>query len=34
MYKKNIKYFEINNDYEKEIVMVYNWIENEIKKIK
>ena len=30
--KNNIKYFEINNDYELEMKLVYNWIENEIKK--
>jgi putative acetyltransferase len=29
-----LKYFEINNDYEKEIELVYNWIENEIQRNK
>jgi putative acetyltransferase len=34
-YRKNgIKYFEINEDYEKEIADVYKWIENEIYKKK
>jgi putative acetyltransferase len=28
--KNGIKYFEINEDYEKEIADVYQWIENEI----
>ena len=31
--KNGIKYFEINEDYEKEIADVYQWIENEIHKI-
>jgi putative acetyltransferase len=31
--KNNIKYFEINNDYEMEVKYIYNWIGNEIKKI-
>ena len=32
--KNGIKYFEINEDYEKEITNVYQWIENEIHKVK
>jgi putative acetyltransferase len=33
-YRKNgIKYFEINEDYEKEITDVYQWIEKEIHKV-
>ena len=32
--KNRIKYFEINKDYEKEMAGVYQWIENEIHKIK
>jgi len=32
--KNGIKYFEIKNDYEKEIEEVYKWIDEEIKKIK
>jgi 2-phosphoglycerate kinase len=30
--KNNIKYFEIDNDYDKEIKIAYKWIENEIKR--
>ena len=32
--KYNIKYFEINHDYDEEIKLAYNWIENEIKIMK
>jgi hypothetical protein len=31
MYKNSIKYFEIKNDYNKEIEFVYKWIEEKIK---
>ena len=32
--KNNIKYFEINNNYELEIESIYNWIDSEIKNMK
>jgi len=32
--KNNIKYFEINCEYELEMELIYNWINNEIKNMK